>query len=143
MEKLQPIWSDKVGNVSQIGGIETAVIDNGTSRGMRVAWFNTGSGLRYKILIDRAMDIADAAYNQFNLAWLSHGGFAPPQLLSDKGLDWLRTFGGGLLNTCGLTHVEDLKKMHLGRGVFMAGSATPLLILNPSFNLIRMLENLT
>ncbi|MEY3945398.1 MAG: hypothetical protein RJB03_104 [Bacteroidota bacterium] len=120
------IWNDKVGNASQIGGIETAVIDNGLSRGMRVAWINTGSGLRYKVLIDRAMDIADASFNQFNLAWLSHGGFTPPQPLSDKGLDWLRTFGGGLLNTCGLTHVGGPEKDEYGeRGIHGRISNTP------------------
>ncbi len=99
------MWSDKVGNVSQIGGIETAVIDNGPARGMRVAWINTGSGLRFKVLLDRAMDIGDAAFNQYNLAWLSHAGFTPPQPMSDRGIDWLRTFGGGLVTTCGLSHV--------------------------------------
>ena len=114
----QQIWSDKVGNVSQVGGIETAVLDNGISRGMRVAWINTGAGLRFKVLIDRAMDIADAAYNQYNLAWLNHAGFPPPQPFSDKGLDWLRTFGGGLVTTCGLSHVGGPEKDSFGeRGV--------------------------
>jgi hypothetical protein len=111
-------WSDKVGNVSQLGGIETAVLDNGISRGMRIAWINTGSGLRIKLLLDRAMDIADASFNQYNLAWLSHGGFPPPQRFSDKGLDWLRTFGGGLVTTCGLSHVGGPEKdAHGERGI--------------------------
>ena len=114
----QQIWSDKVGNVSQVGGIETAVLDNGISRGMRIAWINTGSGFRFKVLIDRAMDIADASYKQYNLAWLNHAGFTPPQPLSDKGLDWLRTFGGGLVNTCGLSHVGGPEKDAFGeRGI--------------------------
>jgi len=114
----QEIWSDKVGNVAQVGGIETAVLDNGISRGMRIAWINTGAGLRFKVLLDRAMDIADAAYNQHNLAWLNHAGFTPPQPMSDKGLDWLRTFGGGLVNTCGLSHVGGPEKDAFGeRGV--------------------------
>lgn len=114
----EQIWSDKVGNVFQVGGIETAVLDNGISRGMRVAWINTGSGLRFKVLIDRAMDIADAAYNQYNLAWLNHAGFPPPQPFSDKGVDWLRTFGGGMVTTCGLSHVGGPEKDAFGeRGV--------------------------
>ena len=114
----EQIWSDKVGKVSQVGGIETAVLDNGISRGMRVAWINTGSGLRFKVLIDRAMDIADAAYNQYNLAWLNHAGFPSPQPFSDKGVDWLRTFGGGLVTTCGLSHVGGPEKDAFGeRGV--------------------------
>src|SRR5690606_15143789 len=39
------------------------------------------------------------------LSWLSHGGITGPQPFSDRGLDWLRTFGGGLVTTCGLSHV--------------------------------------
>src|SRR5690554_5883191 len=50
------------------------------------------------------MDIADAHFNQYNLTWLSHGGIKAPQPFSNKGVDWLRTFGGGLLTTCGLSH---------------------------------------
>lgn len=98
-------WTDKISHTAQIGGIETAVLDNGAGRGVRVAWINAGSGLRFKVVIDRAMDIADAFYNQHSLAWLSHSGITTPQPFSDRGLDWLRTFNGGLLTTCGLSHV--------------------------------------
>lgn len=105
----QPItelnWQDKISNHSQLGGIETSVIDNGAGRGSRIAWINTGTGLRYKVLLDRGMDIADAFYNQYNLAWISHLGITAPQPFSNKGIDWLRTFTGGLLTTCGLSHV--------------------------------------
>ncbi|GAB3916826.1 aldose 1-epimerase family protein [Larkinella terrae] len=98
-------WHSKLSHPAQWGGIETAVLDNGAGRGTRIAWINTGTGLRYKVVIDRAMDIADAFYNQHGLAWLSHSGITTPQPFSDKGIDWLRTFNGGLLVTCGLTHV--------------------------------------
>jgi hypothetical protein len=81
------------------------VLDNGSGRGSRIAWINTGTGLRYKIVIDRAMDIADAFYNKHSLAWISHLGITPPQPFSHRGIDWLKTFGGGLLVTCGLSHV--------------------------------------
>ena len=101
----QQDWHNKIGNSTQLGGIETAVLDNGAGRGVRVAWINTGTGLRYKVVLDRAMDIADAFFNEHSLTWLSHGGITAPQPLSDRGLDWLRTFGGGLLTTCGLSHV--------------------------------------
>lgn len=111
-------WTDKISNPAQLGGIETSILDNGSGRGSRIAWINTGTGLRYKVFIDRAMDIADAFYNQNSLAWLSHGGFTAPQPLSDKGIDWLRTFGGGLLTTCGLSHVGGPEKDEFGeRGI--------------------------
>lgn len=102
--KEQP-WHNKISNVAQLGGIETSVLDDGAGRGVRIAWINTGTGLRYKVVIDRAMDIADAFYNHHSLCWISHLGVTSPQPFSGRGADWLRTFGGGLLTTCGLTHV--------------------------------------
>jgi hypothetical protein len=98
-------WKEKISNHAQLGGIETSVLDNGGGRGTRIAWINTGTGLRFKVVIDRGMDIADAFFNQHSLAWLSHGGITYPQPFSDQGINWLKTFGGGLLTTCGLTHV--------------------------------------
>jgi hypothetical protein len=109
LQKL-PDWTGKISNPAQIGGIETSILDNGLGRGTRIAWMNTGTGLRYKIVIDRAMDIADAFFNQYNLAWLNHSGITAPQPFSNKGADWLRTFGGGLLTTCGLTHIGGPEK---------------------------------
>ncbi len=97
-------WKHKISNHHQLGGIETSVIDNGSGKGNRIAWINTGTGLRYKVVIDRGMDIADAFFNAHAISWLSHNGFTAPQPLSDRGIEWLRTFGGGLLTTCGLTH---------------------------------------
>jgi len=98
-------WEDRISNHQQIGGIETSVLDNGRGRGTRIAWINTGTGLRYKVVIDRSLDIADAFYNHHSLAWLSHVGVTSPNPAAIRGLEWLRTFGGGLLSTCGLTHI--------------------------------------
>lgn len=97
-------WKDKLSHYSQLGGIETSVLDNGTERGNRIAWINTGTGLRYKVVIDRGMDIGDAFYNAHSLAWINRTGIRTPQPFSHKGIDWLKTFGGGLLTTCGLAH---------------------------------------
>ena len=98
-------WKDKVGNVAQIGGIETSVLDNGLGRGTRIAWVNTGAGLRYKVVIDRALDIVDAFHCEHSLAWLSNAGLTVPRPDANRGLEWLYSFGGGFLTTCGLTHI--------------------------------------
>jgi galactose mutarotase-like enzyme len=95
----------KVNNHAQLGGIETSVLDNGLARGTRIAWVNTGTGLRYKVAVDRGLDIVDAFYNQHSLAWLSHAGLTAPRPDANRGLEWLYSFSGGLLITCGLTHV--------------------------------------
>lgn len=107
-------WHNKISYAAQVGGIETSVLDNGVGRGTRIAWINTGTGLRYKVVIDRAMDIADAFYNQYSLAWLNNPGITSPQPFSHNGIDWLRTFGGGLVTTCGLTHMGGPEKDEYG-----------------------------
>lgn len=103
-KQLLPNWKDKISNYHQLGGIETSILDNGAAKGIRIAWINTGSGLRYKIVLDRAMDIADAFLNQYSLAWISHLGPTNPNF-SETEMDWLKTFGGGLMVTCGLSHI--------------------------------------
>ena len=94
MGKQKFPWQDKVGNYSQLGGIETSVLDNGLSRGSRIAWINTGAGLVYKVAIDRGLDIVDAFYNQHSLAWLSHSGLTYPNSEANRDLDWLHIFPG-------------------------------------------------
>jgi len=116
----------KIGNRAQIGGIELVVLDNGPAKGSRVAWIDTGAGLRYKVLIDRGMDIGEAFFLHHSLAWVSHAGVVNPEPMSDRGIDWLRTFGGGLLTTCGLSHAGGPEEDSYGsRGLHGRISNTP------------------
>lgn len=125
-ELKQSNWKDKISNPMQLGGIETSVLDNGLGKGVRIAWINTGTGLRYKVVLDRGMDIADAFFNAHSLAWISHAGVTSPQPFSNKGIDWLRTFGGGLLTTCGLSHVGGPESDEFGnRGLHGNASNIP------------------
>lgn len=122
-------WPGKVINHQQLGGIETAVLDNGHGRGVRIAWVNTGSGLRYKVVIDRGLDIADAFYNQHSLCWLSHTGITFPRPDCDHNFEWLSTFGGGLLTTCGLSHIGGPENDEYGqRGLHGRVSNLPALL---------------
>jgi hypothetical protein len=126
LNAVMPSWTGKLSNPAQLGGIETSVLDNGAGRGTRIAWINTGTGLRYKVVIDRGMDIADAFFNQYGLTWLSRSGITSPQPFSDRGIGWLRTFGGGLLTTCGLSHIGGPETDAYGeRGLHGEISNTP------------------
>lgn len=119
-------WKGKVSNHKQLGGIETAILDNGGGKGSRIAWLDTGSGLRLKVVLDRGMDIADAFYGPHSLAWLSHLGITPPNPAAVQGTTWLDSFGGGLLTTCGLTHVGGPEEDEHGeRGLHDRISHTP------------------
>lgn len=95
----------KVAANRQLGGIELATLVGGASDGCRVAWVNTGGGLRFKVLIDRCMDIADAFFGDYSLAFLSLRGVTPPNYYAQEDGGWLKSFGGGLLHTCGVDHV--------------------------------------
>ncbi len=122
-------WKEKVSNPLQVGGIETAILDNGPGRGTRIAWVNTGTGLRYKVVIDRGLDIADAFYNAHSLAWISHLGVVAPTPVGYRGLEWLNGFGGGLLTTCGLDHVGGPESDEHGeRGLHSQFSGLPATI---------------
>jgi len=74
--------------------------------GMRIIEAYNSSGLTFTILPDRGMDIWLAHYKGIPLTWISQGSPHPP----DFGQSWLRQFNGGLLTTCGLTHVGPPEK---------------------------------
>lgn len=119
-------WKGRVAHVAQLGGIETAVLDNGPGRNTRIAWFDTGTGFRFKVVPDRGLDIVDAFFNSHSLAWISHGGITAPEPFSDHGITWLRSFAGGLMTTCGITHAGVPDADEFGeRGLHGPFSNTP------------------
>jgi hypothetical protein len=122
-------------NPAQLGGIETSVLDNGPGRGVRIAWVNTGGGLRYKVLIDRGLDILDAEFLGQSLTWHSPTGPVAPSFAYSRGMDWLRGFFGGLLVSCGPLNAgapfaEDGKEYGL-HGTHSHTPATVEFITNP------------
>lgn len=98
-------WVSKVSHHSQLGGVELCTLNNGQKDGVRTAVITNALGLSMQVIIDRAFDIGGCSYKGANLSWISHKGISAPQPFSNKGTDWLKTFGGGFLTTCGLTHV--------------------------------------
>lgn len=94
----------KFENPLQLGGIRTGMLDApgaGGGRAVRVALFDTGSGLRFTVALDRGGDIVDASFNQFALAYLTPNGLVPPDHGYHTGVEWLRGWAGGLVTTCG------------------------------------------
>lgn len=92
----------------QLGGIRTGTLDSPGAGGgcaTRVALFDTGSGLRFTVALDRGGDIVDASFNQFALAWLSPNGLSPPSPAYHTGIEWLRGWAGGLVTTCGPEYI--------------------------------------
>jgi hypothetical protein len=96
-----PFDTTKFIQPAQVGGIESYEIADGAGRGVRALCVNTGGGLRYRVLVDRGLDIDHASHNQHSLAFLTHGGVTRPSRAYDAGIGWLASFPGGLLTSCG------------------------------------------
>ncbi|MBC7235336.1 MAG: aldose 1-epimerase family protein [Chloroflexi bacterium] len=102
------VWSKeellkRAGRMSQLGDVRLVELQEGNARGVRVAQFQTGSGLEFEVLLDRGMDIGACKYRGASLAWESSTGPAHPAYFERGGLGWLRTFHGGLVTGCGMT----------------------------------------
>lgn len=97
----QPFDTTKFVNPAQVGGIDAYTLVDGAGRGVRALCVNTGGGLRYRLLVDRGLDVDQAFFNQHSLAFLTHKGVTAPTGGLERGIDWLKTFPGGLLTSCG------------------------------------------
>jgi Domain of unknown function (DUF4432) len=93
----------RAGDLAQLAGISLATLAEGKARGMRVADVWTAGGLRFRVLLDRALDVHAAEHAGRPLAWVNPD-LAGPEHYDPDGYGWLNTFGGGLVTTCGLTH---------------------------------------
>ncbi|UCG17600.1 MAG: aldose 1-epimerase family protein [Phycisphaerales bacterium] len=93
-----------IGHVSQLGGTRHYQLTEGAGSGLRAIDFDTGSGFRFTVLPDRGLDISGASYRGVNLVYRTPNGEMAPVFAEPPGRGWLRTFFGGLLATCGVTH---------------------------------------
>jgi hypothetical protein len=95
------------GALSQFAGVRQMTLGDGVERGIRMLEFRTGTGFRFTVLIDRALDVADCEYKGAAIGWHSPSGFRHPGLHEyegEGGLAWLRSFSGFMV-TCGLDHI--------------------------------------
>lgn len=95
----------RMGSMDQLAGIRTVQLDDGNERPSRAAIIQTGGGLEVTVLLDRCLDIPSASFNQKAMGWHSTTGNVAPQYFEAEGLRWLRSYFGGLVTTCGMTHV--------------------------------------
>ena len=99
--------AERCGSLSQVAGVRLMTLGDGVERGVRMLEFRTGGGLRFTVLVDRAMDIGDCEYKGQAIGWHSPTGFRHPALHEyegEEGLAWARSFSGFLV-TCGLDHI--------------------------------------
>ena len=79
-------------------------LDDGRGHGIRGYQVSTGGGLDFNVLADRCLDILDFRHNGRSLCWHSGVGPVSPAYYEADGANFLRSFFGGMLTTCGLTN---------------------------------------
>lgn len=94
-----------VGHMDQVAGIRASRLDSGKATGVRALSFTCGDGLSFTVLPDLCMDIPHLEYRGVPLVWSARNGVVAPQFFQPRGTEFLRSFFGGLLTTCGLTQV--------------------------------------
>ena len=91
--------------MEQIAGIRRYAFEDGKARGMRALEVFNGTGFEFTVYPDRGLDIGPARYNGRSLTWITRNGPMAPAFYDPSGFEWLRTWGGGLVTTCGWLNV--------------------------------------
>ncbi len=107
-DTASPFNASRFEHPLQLGGIRTGTLDfpnPSGGRSCRVAHVDTGAGLRYVVAIDRGGDIVEASHRGINLVFLTPNDYAPPGHAYQRDAEWLASWPGGLLTTCGPQHI--------------------------------------
>jgi hypothetical protein len=94
----------RVGRLDQVAGVRLVTLADGMGRGVRVLEFRTGAGLAFDVLVDRAFDVGHCELEGLPLAWHANPGIVGPWYYEPEGWGWFRSWGGGMVVTCGLDH---------------------------------------
>lgn len=92
------------GNMGQLAGLKRYVLSDGRARGVEAIDVETGGGLSFTVLPGRGMDIAWARYRGVPIAYLAKPGVTAPSYHDRNEMQWLKSFFGGLVTTCGLSN---------------------------------------
>jgi hypothetical protein len=94
----------RVGRLEQVAGVRLVTLGDGQGRGVRVLEFRTGTGFAFEVVVDRAFDVGRCELGGRALSWQSAAGTVGPWYCEPDGWGWFRTWGGGMVVTCGLDH---------------------------------------
>ena len=91
-----------IGNPSQLVTLRRVTVSEGKAKGSEIIEVKTAGGLELDILPDTGLDIGQCRYKGINMSWMSKNGYDAPSVMSPYETEFLHTFPGGLLYTCGL-----------------------------------------
>ncbi|MBO7728355.1 MAG: aldose 1-epimerase family protein [Oscillospiraceae bacterium] len=91
-----------IGNPAQLVTLRRVTINEGRAKGTEIIEVKTAGGLELDILPDAGLDIGQCRYKGVNMSWMSKNGYDNPAVIVPYETEFVNTFPGGLLYTCGL-----------------------------------------
>jgi hypothetical protein len=91
----------KVGSMQQVAHVRPIQFEEGRAKGISGYDIKNGD-LRFQVLGDKCLDIADFSYKGVNLSFVAKQGLVGRMDYDTQGLEGVRSIMGGLLFTCGL-----------------------------------------
>lgn len=93
------------GTMDNVAGVRRLSFSEGKAKGIEVAEVWTGTGFRFSVLLDKGLDIGTCDFKGIPVALRTPAGEVGPHFYDATGDEWFRSFGGGLLASCGLTYL--------------------------------------
>lgn len=94
----------RVGSVQQVASVRPVTFEEGRSRGM-AGYLVHNSDMRFTVMADKCLDIAELHYKGINFSFLSKPGLMGRNQFDTNGQEALRSIMGGLFFTCGLENI--------------------------------------
>lgn len=91
-----------IGNPAQLVTLRRVTVSEGRAKGTEIIEVKTVGALELEILPDAGLDIGQCRYKGINMSWMSKNGYDSPAAISPYETEFVNTFPGGLLYSCGL-----------------------------------------
>lgn len=86
----------------QMYTLRRVTVAEGKAKGVGVIEVSTAGGLQVDILPDAGLDMGQVRYKGTNVTFISKNGYDSPAAIAPYETEFLKTFPGGMLYTCGL-----------------------------------------
>lgn len=91
-----------IGHPGQLVTLRRVTVAEGKAKGAGIIEVKTAGGLELDLLPDAGLDIGQCRYKGVNMSWMCRNGYDSPAVISPHETEFVNTFPGGLLYTCGL-----------------------------------------
>ena len=98
---------EHISNEAVLLDVRRMTCAEGPGKGVDLFRVTNLAGLDFDVLIDRCMGIGSLRVDGQLVSYTSETGIVHPSYYNKEGFEWLRSFGGGFLATCGLTQVGE------------------------------------